>query len=468
MEPTGNTRKLGFPLTFNADVESELPDEPEITNVTLEDWTSSSSERVNIVLNVSLEEYIALATCIDVGRDIAYGENSIYLWWIWVRSILSVSLCDSVADCVANDSGVQDAINNLIATNQNIGSGTPDGVSSEVAQSGVLDGLICDEDNIFAAATQIVDLVNTFITDFFERIEAASYLVEVIANILQAIPILDQLGADNIFEFFNNFAEQAQAEYASNFDEALRTQLRCDLFCFIIDNDCTVTWDMLAQFYADAIAFDIYSTFSLESLISFFIGGSFGGSTWVYACYWLVFGVLSLAAKFLTLDFRLMIKLFNSALNDSDSDWEILCDTCGTEFTETLGLRSTDDQTNLTVIYGNQTAGGIATTLHSGEQGAQWAITVPGGRVITRVRLYINRDDNGTNNTGTVFISASGHTVEQHTFSIPTTTLAYYDVDFTSLSIVDTIICQTSTGAATGYINTREAIVEGSGTNPYA
>lgn len=58
----------------------------------LSDWSDPDPDvRISVTLDVSLNEYIALANCVDIGRDIAYGDNSGYLWWLWCRAVSSVS-----------------------------------------------------------------------------------------------------------------------------------------------------------------------------------------------------------------------------------------------------------------------------------------------------------------------------------------------------------------------------------------
>jgi len=50
--------------------------------------TSDPDERVTVELQLSLNEYVALASSIDVGRDIAYGTESQYVWWLWTRAFI--------------------------------------------------------------------------------------------------------------------------------------------------------------------------------------------------------------------------------------------------------------------------------------------------------------------------------------------------------------------------------------------
>lgn len=85
-KPTGSMRELPYPLELTLDIESAV-DSDQLAHSDLSSWSESDPDiKISIILNLSLNEYIALASCVDVGRDIAYGDNSIELWYIWCRS----------------------------------------------------------------------------------------------------------------------------------------------------------------------------------------------------------------------------------------------------------------------------------------------------------------------------------------------------------------------------------------------
>jgi len=49
-------------------------------------WPADSDERVVIPFKLSLNEYNVLASAIDVGSDIAYGEDALRVVWLWLRN----------------------------------------------------------------------------------------------------------------------------------------------------------------------------------------------------------------------------------------------------------------------------------------------------------------------------------------------------------------------------------------------
>lgn len=77
-------RNLPFPLKDPASQHGNTPNDgiPHDFN-----WQAvDDDEQVEITLKLSLNEYLALATAVDVGRDIAFGEDSQWIWWIWTRA----------------------------------------------------------------------------------------------------------------------------------------------------------------------------------------------------------------------------------------------------------------------------------------------------------------------------------------------------------------------------------------------
>jgi len=54
-------------------------------------FPDDSSRRIYVTLELSLDEYIQLASTVDVGRDIAYGDMSDNIWWLWIRSLYATS-----------------------------------------------------------------------------------------------------------------------------------------------------------------------------------------------------------------------------------------------------------------------------------------------------------------------------------------------------------------------------------------
>lgn len=99
-------RPLVFPLGNAVTLSSEISaDEPDCDGSSAVIFPSDPDERTVIPFLLSLNEYNVLASAIDVGSDIAYGEDAIAVMWLWLRNTRCMDMiCDWLSNCT------QDAI----------------------------------------------------------------------------------------------------------------------------------------------------------------------------------------------------------------------------------------------------------------------------------------------------------------------------------------------------------------------
>ena len=182
----GSIRPLPWRLKFTEDMDSSTADES-ISFNTLTDWsTTDSDERVDIVLNLSLNEYVAIANTIDVGRDIAYGDNSIAIWWLWVRSLQDMSICDAIIACINDpDSGVAQKI--LETLTLTTGSDeTENGQSQADLELGGDENPTCSSDIHWGGLESVIERANQNNIDSLERLEVATNDFEFVAEVIIA------------------------------------------------------------------------------------------------------------------------------------------------------------------------------------------------------------------------------------------------------------------------------------------
>jgi len=255
-KPTGQTRVLGYPLNLSLVPETIIADStPPPLPFT---WpTTDSDEIVNVTLKLSLNEYIALSSCVDVGDDIAYGENAILLWYIWVRSINSMEFCEQVAECVTNDTIVQTAINTTVinqgAVNPNIiNSETtiltdriPDPETTEIATTG---SDPCDLDAIWAGIRSMVDRIDQNGRDILEDLAVINDKVQQIGELIDLVPIL----GDTIKDISDLFTEQVPDilnAYNAASSPTFLDNVACALFSMVC-NDCRYpTFDEVLNYF---------------------------------------------------------------------------------------------------------------------------------------------------------------------------------------------------------------------------
>lgn len=324
--PTGSIRPLPYPLDYSEDIQSDTPNDPAVTNLTLEDWsTTDEEERVNIVLNLSLEEYVALATCIDVGRDIAYGDNSIYIWWIWVRSVISMALCDDILDCIETTESIQQAIANYALTS-NINGSTPE--NAEILAMELVDNQAgCDNDNIYGMVRQLVDFVDSLNKDLLERLIAATQSMDALATLIKAIPVVETLPLDDALAFSNWLLDTIYSAYLSASTELLRVDTACDLFCLAQENGCLLSFQEARDYFYDKLGLTLDTSNPTQFLEDLIINNLTGVASF-YGMYTLAFQLMAFGSSILEFLPEKIVRLVNAMFNDPNSDWSTECDGC--------------------------------------------------------------------------------------------------------------------------------------------
>jgi len=320
-------RPLHFPLNRNADIESTTPDEP-IDLVDITGFPVDSDERVDIVLNLSLNEYVAIASSIDVGRDIAYGTDSIFLWWLWVRSLQSLSICDSIIACIDDpESGVADAIVNLY--NTQLAQSAID--SAQTTGDNILgDGNnpLCDKDIFWGGVNNLVDSLETNNADALQILEvltnSGEWVAQVFAGALGIEAPLIQSGLD-----WATFIQQSILE---NYEAEITTQyldtLKCDLFCIGFET-CTLTNKQLIDYFYGRLQAVLTFESLLEDSLQYIFTGNWSGTEIADVMF---LSQLAFRAQFgswfesigfnsLDMDMRL-------GFDDPSTDWILLCEDC--------------------------------------------------------------------------------------------------------------------------------------------
>jgi len=324
-------RKLNYPLNRSLSPSLVGGDLDSPSSMTIVWNLEDNDERQTITLTLSLNELIALASTIDVGRDIAYGEQSLEIWQIWVRS-LGMELCQQIADCLNDpESPAYQAMHDKIAkqmlqgANSDPSTPTYTGADSETGKEAdaTLTHDECDSDIMFGFATQLVDLMHSTIEDAFEIAEAGSNIVERSAILVQEIPMLAEAVAS-----IDQIAEEVVENYSAYYTEELRDKFRCDLFCMIVENEnCLFSFSQLAQYFiglAGGTVANVAFNVALETLTE----GIAGGASTVYFAHALLCSALQYASGFMGLNVPQLQRVVQSYLNDPDSDWITLCEDC--------------------------------------------------------------------------------------------------------------------------------------------
>jgi hypothetical protein len=242
----------------------------------------------------------------------------------------STMSCEDVADCIESNAATQAAIQAFLeSAGYGSGQGTPTTPSIYTGNQELLDGSQitgCDNDSLFGAVTQLVDLMNTMLTDFFEFVEGETEQVEKWAALLEAIPITNILAIDDLIQFADQLIENIAQSYAAEYTAQLRDEFRCDLFCLVKDT-CELSFQAWADYFMGLLGEAIVDN-AFSNTIAWFTGGNFSNEEIVYAGHALICQVFAYGSKWLDFDMAWFAKVVTASMNDPDSDWTILCTEC--------------------------------------------------------------------------------------------------------------------------------------------
>lgn len=235
------------------------------------------------------------------------------------------------AECFLDDASVQtEIINHLLnnqtfiqAINQIAGKGVP--MPLPEIEAPVTD--TCVEDNLFGGVTSIIRQMNTNNTDFFEKIEAGTNPIERAALIVSAIPIIETLPVDEIVEFTDQIIENIFENYDAEYTTALEDEYRCDIFCLALEApDCSVTFDMLFEYFSGRLGGAITIESILAEGIAFVAAGTWSGTEIVDAMMLAQVVLWRAASNFLGINIRTLQTVGLLGQNNPDHDWSILCE----------------------------------------------------------------------------------------------------------------------------------------------
>jgi len=348
-------RKLPYPLDRASNLEVLTSNDREPCG--LPEFPEDSDEEITVLFRLSLNQFMALATAVDVGSDIAYGDDGIKVWYLWAVSIMCAQFCEEMAECLITENpAVVEALSTLITNNQtiitavsnaitNAGSGIPGQPLSETqANSDTLPENVrdeegdCDLNALWGACLFLVQSGNRAITDFFEQIEVASNTLETSAIVSQTIPAAGAYVSAAV-EFADQLQENLAEGYTGAYTETYEQELACALFC-IARTGCELTPNMLMDVMAVRLGY-VDGTENFGTLMARIGVGVFVGSAIADSAFYIYFSALRFGQQFGdTLGFRPLTDLMSLGADQLASDnWEILCDCpdCGIGFSVDIG-----------------------------------------------------------------------------------------------------------------------------------
>lgn len=330
----GQMRPLPWSLRDQAVIESETEDDAECAPSSFV-WPEDPDERVIIPFFLSQREYTVLASCIDVGRDIAYSDSAIQVWELWTRNMrCEVPLCAEIIDCITNDQDTRDAIAEAIATDAGIRRaidaipqiGAPMGTTQ---LTGPLTDNDCDLDVLFAQITGLVETLDTNNRDFLEIMALASTPGKRLAQVLAAIPVLETLPIDDIVNYVSKMYDEIVAGYNAAWTDAVKDMYRCDLFCLAKSlPDCALTYDNLFNYFNERNGDAVSLPAIVASTVQYTILGTWSGTVIIDVMMLNQVAIWRAAGNWLGTSLRSLQSVIALSGDDPDPDWILLCTDC--------------------------------------------------------------------------------------------------------------------------------------------
>jgi len=203
--------------------------------------------------------------------------------WYFLRSVeFPVSICEQIIACVTSDVDVQNAIAQMLSTNQIFNQYLT--TTTRAITGGNLTGKLisgeCDNGIVAGRVKAIVDAMDQANRDWFEKIEVGTNDEEKFALALEAIPVLGELPFDQIIEFLEDILEDFTENYAAQVDAELLDEWYCGLYCIAKSKpDCSLTYGDIYNFFADRTSSNLTPFSALFDVVSFIRSGDFSGGT---------------------------------------------------------------------------------------------------------------------------------------------------------------------------------------------
>lgn len=286
-------RGLTFPFDRGVSPTSTIPTDLQFTDIN--NWyVADSDQRVTITLDVSLNEFVAISSAIDAGSDIAFSDQAVMLWALWVSGANTMPLCDQIAECIANNPTVQEALTAYLG-NENVPISTSESRIG-TGDGNILAGLSCDDDDVWGYAVAIVDYLDAVNRDILERVENAPSLSASVARLADYIPLIGDLP---FVDDLSDLVEWIQGEGLSSYEAGLTEPLKDDLYCGlwrIMCPSCQIFAEDIVRYFATLGGVTIQPNAIWRTIASLFTNLT-GNTPFVYGMFALSSSVVAVGGE---------------------------------------------------------------------------------------------------------------------------------------------------------------------------
>lgn len=353
------SRKLPYPLQDN-EYPDYTPSPIGVPSLVTPNFFNPDTpdDKVTIQISVSLNELTAIASAIDVGRDIAYGEQSYDLWRTWCSIFVEqlIMSCEQVADCIETDETTQVAIATAITNNTTIqevviqqtgGLGNPNTVNGDrttihdrnlpdVLDEPVATLINCDLDALWSGVREMVNRIDDGARDLLEDLANINDVVQRYQAFIDVVPILGDI-AEAVVTAATELIPDILNSYNAHSSEEVLDGIACDIFGLVCSECRYPTFMEVLNYYAalgyDMSDMDAMTTLSLVSKLSQMMVGSPPPELIYFSVTTFELFTLFLQATFNGVSGTAALSKWCRLGEDyANNNWIELCDSCNENF----------------------------------------------------------------------------------------------------------------------------------------
>ena len=317
----------------------ELIQNNPIVDSSFETQAMMSSDLTAYPILLNDERLSALLSCIMLGADLLYPDTSHEkMLWFLEGLGMDANFCLQVADCIENSTYVQNALDAWFAGTE--WANRLDKIQELLNGKMIIEpvGAVCEDAN-FGAIRAVIEELDLSIVDFFEQIEVATNVAEMVEQISEitlalsaanpAIGVTASIVINSVASLVDQVLESIQEQYLAGQTQELKDEFSCEIFCQF---GCDVTLENIRAYFRGRLATQVEFN-NIVDIFDFIVAGAFVAETTVVAMYFCTFEMIYLANSFFSAFVgglspaisRLQL-VAQMGANTGDANHAILCD----------------------------------------------------------------------------------------------------------------------------------------------
>lgn len=189
----------------------------------------------------------------------------------------------------------------------------------------------CNNDNLYGMCLQLTKLLNTVSENLLDIFVAGLQQAGNLGDLIEAIPLVGELPADDILQFLEKVATQVNSAYQAAYDTQLEEDISCEFFC-AAQGTCDLTFEQARDIIKSHIANPV-SAQDFYSMINDMIANNWFGDQAVWVFFYFILETIIFGGEILGQDVNRFAKTVATYFNDPNSDWSTLCTSCGWTYT---------------------------------------------------------------------------------------------------------------------------------------